>query len=224
MGILRSSMAVRQVAVAVLVLAMLFRCRAQKPACCESGSCVCPYVSRLHSPGNHGYGILTTGKRQWRHGPATVSPNQLLTTSHGEGAPIPGHTDRDDPVISVRVRLHRLAERLHNLREICIVLQTAETNRHAGTQRRPLPSVAVWIGHREAETPEDTTTSFKDLEIVDESFTTVAELWSGSHPGETAAGVNTASRRHGSAVEPMERHGDRATSTGADQQARTTFE
>ncbi|XP_066264091.1 uncharacterized protein [Branchiostoma lanceolatum] len=114
---LHSSMAVRQVAVAVLVVAMLFRCRAQKPACCESGSCVCPYVSRLHSPGNHGYGILTTGKRQWRHGPATLSPNQLLTTSHGEGAPIPGHTDRDDPVISVRVRLHRLAERLHNLRE-----------------------------------------------------------------------------------------------------------
>ncbi|XP_019618041.1 PREDICTED: uncharacterized protein LOC109465290 [Branchiostoma belcheri] len=117
-------MAVRQFAVAVLVLTMLFRCRAQRPACCESGSCICPYVSRLHNPGNHGYGILTTGKRQWRqHGPATLSPNQLLTTSQaappgGEGATTSSHdTDRDDPVISVRVKLHRLAERLHKLRE-----------------------------------------------------------------------------------------------------------
>ncbi|XP_035661734.1 uncharacterized protein LOC118405987 [Branchiostoma floridae] len=110
-------MAGRQVAVAVLVVAMLFRCRAQKPACCESGSCICPYVSRLHSPGNHGYGILTTGKRQWRHGPATLSPDQLVTASHGQGVPVLEGSDRDGPVISVRVRLHRLAERLHNLRD-----------------------------------------------------------------------------------------------------------
>ncbi|KAI8496356.1 hypothetical protein Bbelb_256550 [Branchiostoma belcheri] len=181
-------------------------------------------VLRLHNPGNHGYGILTTGKRQWRqHGPATLSPNQLLTTSQaappgGEGATTSSHdTDRDDPVISVRVKLHRLAERLHKLRAEMILKQLDCKTRQRqqadsalsktwGMPPHTYPLIIPFINPAElslsvigrSPSPRKQTDFMAPTEgrsrlvreVADESLTPVVQL----RPDETAAGVCTAAR------------------------------